>query len=172
MKTKSLLAILFIFIVGCSSSSSSERSENNSLEHSGIVNWATQIASLENRLKIEVVQFSALSGLIVSRPPTRDELSQLTKESNNITALYNEIINITPPIEAKSIHNKYIDHYAKTADYALYYVIAVKQNDLSYFEKSVNAVQDANRIGAEAYNDFEAILSKYSISCEEINFCD
>ena len=172
MKIKSLFTILFIFLIGCSSSSASERSGNSSSERSAIVNWATEIASLENRLEIEIIQFSALSNQIVSRPPTRDELSQLTKESNNITALYNEIINITPPIEVKSIHNKYIDNYAKAADYALYYVIAVKQNDLSYFEKSVNAVHDANRMGAEAYNDFEAILSKYSISCEDINFCD
>ncbi len=164
MKTKVLFIMLFVFLVGCSSSSSSERSD--------IVNWAKQIASLEKRLQSEINQFKPLSDRIVSRPPTSDELSQLTTHSNNVTALYNEIITITSPADAKSVHDQYIDSYAKTADYIRYYVIAVKQNDLTYFDKSVTAAQDANRIGAEAYSGFESILNKFSISCEEIDFCE
>ena len=61
MKIKSLFTLLFIFLIGCTSSSASERSGVSSSERSAIVNWATQIASLENRLEIEIIQFSALS---------------------------------------------------------------------------------------------------------------
>ncbi len=141
MKIKSLSTILFIILIGCSYSNSSESSESTSSERSEIINWASQIASLENRLELVINKFTALSQQIASRPPTNDELSELTKINNEATDLYNEIIDIAPPIEVKSIHNKYIDNYSKMSESVLYYVIAIKQNDLNYFEKSASAIR-------------------------------
>jgi len=164
IKAKVATSLVLIFLMGCSSTSSSDRSS--------IINWAKQIASLEKRLENEITQAQPLMSKITSRPPTRSELDKLTGYSNNVTSLYNDIINIEPPSEAKSVHSQYVDSYAKSADYLRYYVIAIKQNDLSYFDKSVISAQEANRIGEQAHSSLEELLNRYSISCEEINYCE
>ncbi|MEW6716256.1 MAG: hypothetical protein AB1345_01950 [Chloroflexota bacterium] len=157
------LVFLMILIVACSSVSP-ERGE--------IVEWASQIARIEKQLEYETTYFQPLLDRITSRPPTNDELDQLTEYNNRITALYNEISNIYVPQKARSVHALFVENYAKISDTARYYVFAIKMNDLSYFDKSVLAAQEANRIGSEAYYAFEDLLDRYSISCREIDFCE
>jgi hypothetical protein len=157
-------ALLMFLIASCSSSPESSARPD-------IITWAKQIAHIENQLEQEVSQAKPLIDRITSRLPTQDEIDQLFDYSNRITSLYNEIVGIETPLEARSVHEKYVENYAEIANSVRYYVLALKMNDLTYFDKSVTAAQEANRIGAEAYTDFESLLNKYSISCEEIDFC-
>ena len=167
MKYHTLCLIMSVgLIASCSTSSSASSGRPE------IITWAKQIANLEKHMEYEVSQATPLTDKITSHPPTQDELTQLVEYSNRITALYNAMVSIEPPPEARTVHAKYVENYAKIADSVRYYVFAVKQNDLSYFDKSVTAAQDANRIGTEAYNDFEALLNRYSINCGEIDFCE
>ncbi len=163
MKSKLSPILAAIFIVACSSGSS---------DRSSIVTWAKQFASIHNRVQANLDQVQPLIDRISTRPPSASELDQLVDYNNRITSSYNELIGIEPPPEAKAVHNKYVETYAKTADYVRYYLIAVKQNDLSYFDKSVTAAQEANRLGDEAYTAFQALLGRYSVSCQEIDFCE
>lgn len=163
MKSKFVLVTAVIFLAACSTDSS---------DRSSVVTWAKQITNIETRLQAELDQAQPLLGRITTRPPTASELDQLVDYNNRVTSLYNELISIEPPAEVSPVHQRYVESYAKTADYVRYYVIAVKQNDLSYFDKSVTAAQEANRIREEAHSALEALLNRYSISCQEIDFCE
>lgn len=163
MKSKFALVLAVLFVVSCSSSSS---------DRASIVSWAKQIASIQNRLQAELDQAQPLLSRITARPPTSSELDELVDYNNRITALYNELIEVEPPEGAKATHAQYVETYARTTDYVRYYVIAIKENDLSYFDKSVTAAQEANRLAEGAHNAFEALLNRYSISCEEVDFCE
>ncbi len=163
--------ILFLLVLLCSctpiissSSTSSNRSE--------IVSWAIELSTLEKKAKLLVDGIQPLMLTIVKRPPTASELSQLNDYSNNITDLYNQIIGMNVPKEARDIHSKYVDNYGKIADSARYYVLAIRENNVDYFNKSVASAQEANRIGTDAYYDFTDLLEKYSITCTEINYCE
>lgn len=159
-----ILIILLVNIFVACSPLSPERAE--------IVEWASHIARVEKQLEYEVTNIQPLFDLITSRPPTKDELDQLTEYNNQITSYYNEISGIHVPQEARSVHTLYIENYAKISDMVRYYLLAVKMNDVTYFDKSILAAQEANRIGAEAYYAFEDLLEKYSISCREIDYCE
>jgi hypothetical protein len=163
IKAKVATSLVFIFLMGCSSTSSSERSS--------ITNWAKQVAGLEKRLANELAQAEPLTSSSTSRPHTGTELDELTRHSDNVTSLYNEIIKIEPPPEAKAVHSLYVDTYAKSADYLRYYVMSIRLNDVRYFDKSVTAVEEANRTGEQARSALIDLLNRYSISCEEIDFC-
>lgn len=163
MKSISSIILLTALLMACSPSS---------LARSETVSWARQVASIEKRLANEAKQAKPLIDRITSRRPTQQELNELVDYNNRITSLYDELVYIRVPAEARTVHDEYVENYAKVADSARYYVLAIKQNDLAYFDKSAIASQDANRIGAKAYSDFEMLLKRYSISCEEIDFCE
>ena len=162
-KKITLLIFLSIICVACSTVSP-EREE--------IVEWASQIARIEKQLEYEITYFQPLIQRVTSQPPTNEDLNQLTEYNNRITALYNEISNLYVPQKARAVHALYVENYAKVSDTARYYVLAIKMNDLSYFDKSVLAAQESNRLGDEAYSAFANLLDDYSISCSEIDFCE
>ena len=157
------LLMFFIFLFSACASNSQSRSE--------IFVWAKLITDLEKILESEILEAQSLMETIKLRPPNDYEYQQLVDYSDRFANLYNEIITIEPPEEARSAHNKFSERYAKTADYMRYYVLAIQMNDLNYFDKSVLAVQDANRIGEEANYQFKQLLEKYSISCDELDYC-
>jgi len=161
---KIILLILLLSIFTACSTASPEREE--------IVKWASQIARIEKQLEYEITYFQPLINRVTSNPPTNEDLSQLTEYNNRITSLYNEISNLSVPQKAKTVHALYVENYAKVSDTARYYVLAIKMNDLSYFDKSVSAAQEANKLGDEAYSAFANLLDDYSISCSEIDFCE
>jgi hypothetical protein len=169
MKSKVLLIFFAWILAACITTTSSNI---NSSDRLSIIVWSKQIANLENRLESEVSQAQPLIRKIADRPPTSSELKKLVNYNNEITELYNELINIEPPSDAENIHEQFIDYYTATTDYVRYYVLAIKQNDLSYFDKSVIAVQETNRKSAKAHSSFESLLNRYSITCEEIDFCE
>jgi len=166
-KLINLLFVISICFVGCSN-----QGINNSDERSNIINWAKQIAKFERDSIIVMDEFNSLTIDISSHYPSDEELSQLTNCYNLITYMYNKLSEMNPPPNALSVHLNYVENYSKASDTILFYIIAVKQNDISYFEKSVAASKEGNRIGDEAYNGFADLLSKYSISCNETDYCE
>jgi hypothetical protein len=163
---KILILLSLILLCSCTPalSSTSNRSE--------IVGWARELSNFEKRAEILVDDIQPLMLIIVKRPPTPFELNQLNDFSNAMTSLYNQLLDMNPPKEARAIHNKYIESYAKSADFARFYVLSIRENNIDFFNLSTTAVQDANRIGADAYIDFANLLEEYSISCSEIDFCE
>jgi hypothetical protein len=65
-----------------------------------------------------------------------------------------------------------VESYAQAANSVLYYINFFSSADISLFQNSVLAAQEANRIGSEGYNELIALLDEYSISCEEIDYCE
>lgn len=169
MKSRFLIIFVAWIIAACIPTTSGNF---NSSDRMSIIAWSIQIASLENRLEAEVNKAQPLIRKIADQPPTRSELKKLVDYNNEVTSLYNELINIEPPSDAKDVHEQFIEYYTSTTDYVRYYVLAIKQNDLSYFDKSVVAAQESNRRSAKAHSSFESLLNRYSISCEEIDFCE
>lgn len=168
MRKLHLIAFLFIILIcGCSS-----QNIQSSSERSDIVEWAKQIAKYEKDAELVVNDFQKLTSDLVSRYPTNNELDKLTTYYNVINAMYNELSELEPPLKATSVHKKYVDNYSKVSDSILNYIIAVKQNDIIYFEKSVSASKEANQIGENAYREFIELLDDYSISCNEIDYCE
>jgi hypothetical protein len=159
--------LLIFFLVGCSSNNPKTLSDREE-----IIKWAKEIASIHNRFEIIMSNYDFLSQVIQKRPPTKSELSQLTTCVNDVIELYNELDSFTPPKEALSIHAKYVESLTQASNAILYYKIAVSNNDMTYFEKSLNASYEGNLLSSEGYNNFVDLLDKYSISCEEINFCE
>lgn len=171
MRAKSLLIILAYVIISCSPVMSSGTNPNSS-ERTNIIIWAKQIANLQNRFEARINQAQPLIKKISDNPPTRTDISQLVTYNNDITSLYNELIEIEPPPEARAVHEQYMDLFTSTTDSVRYYVYSVMENDLSYFDKSVEAAKETNQISTKAHSSFESILNRYSISCEEIDFCE
>ncbi|MDP2965598.1 MAG: hypothetical protein Q8N39_06100 [Pelolinea sp.] len=163
MKKVTIFFIILILFCACSSPSSAR---------SDIISWAKEIVALEKQSEIVFQNIQPLIATIVERPPTANELIQLNDYSNNVTFLYNQLIKINGPEEVRGVQSKYMDNYAKMADSARYHVLAIRNNNIDYFNKSVSAAQDANRIGDDAYNDFIQLINKFSISCSDINYCE
>ena len=159
--------VSFFFLVGCFSNS-----PKTSSDRADIIRWAKEIASIQHRFEIITSNYDSLNQVIRKRPPTKSELSQLTTYVNDVIELYNELDSFTPPKEALSIHAKYVESLSQASNTILYYKIAVSNNDITYFEKSLNASYESNRLSSEGYNSFVDLIDKYSISCEEINFCE
>lgn len=169
MKTTKMLIGLFLLFLGLNlnmacSTFSPERKE--------IVEWAYQIADLEKRLENTMISYQPLIEKISSRPPTNEEIEQLYEYHDQLVAIYNDALELHVPQEASSIHPLFVESYAKTSDSARYYIFAIKENDISYFDKSVLAAQKANSVGYDAFSAFENLLEKYAISCSEIYFCE
>jgi len=158
-----LFILIFTICVACSTDSSERRE---------IVEWASQIARIEKQIESEIIYYQPLLNRIASRPPTSDELDQLTEYSDRIKAQYIEISKVSFPPEARSVHVLFIENYAKISDTARYYVMAIMMNDQSYYAKSVIAAEEASRTGNDAFNAFENLLDEYSISCAEIDLCE
>lgn len=161
------LLLICLFIVGCVTQVS-----NNSKDRSDIVKWARQIAKYEKDSQIVMENYNQLTIGLVNHYPSEKEILQLTTYNNLITYMYNELLKIEPPPDSSSVHQNYVEYYSKASESILFYIIAIRQNDLSYFEKSVVASKEGNRIGDIAYAGFVELLNKYSISCEEIDFCE
>jgi len=136
-----------------------------------LVAWASQIASLEKQMEMEIKNWSRLSGKIESRAPTQDEYKELVHLNDRVNELYNSMIALQPPPEVKDLHWKYIVDFAKATDAVSNYVMGARMFDPSYFEKSAQAAQEKSQMDEDAYNDFQAFLDQYSIKCGEINFC-
>jgi len=164
--------IIVLFAISTCLLSCETQAAYNSEERSDIVEWAKHIAMYEKDAKLVVNNYYELSSDLVSRYPTNEELNQLTTYYNLINYIYNKLGELNPPPKASSVHKKYVENYAKVADSILFYTISVRKNDITYFEKSVSASKEANRIGDEAYKGFVDLLDNYSISCSEIDFCE
>ena len=124
---KGIILTLLVLLCSCTSTLSSS---SNSSE---IVAWAKELSSIEKRAEILIDGIQPLMLTIVKRPPTSSESSQLNDYSNNVTSLYNQLVDMNPPDEAREIHNKYIDSYAKFDDSARFYVLAIRLNNVDYF---------------------------------------
>ena len=159
--------IMIIFLLSLTTSCSTISGERQE-----IIEWATDITNIEKRLEYEFDYYDPLIKSITNRPPTDKELSELNDFSNQITKIYNDASTLYVPKDARTTHSLFLNSYAYTADMARYYYLAIKMNDLEYFDKSVKASQEANRIGSEAYYSFEDLLDEYSISCSEIDHCE
>ncbi len=96
----------------------------------------------------------------------------LNDYSDEMNRLSNEMTQLYSPSIARETQSKYAESYVKMSDAAFYYYMALRDNSTSYYEKSRESVQEANRIGSDAYTYFEDLLRKYNISCKEINFCE
>ncbi len=161
----SFLALLFTF--GCI-----QQQSLASPERPDIVNWAKKIMEIESKYKETTIQFNVLQRKLGSRFPTDDEMAELAAIYETISGFYTLLNRITPPTEALSVHRKFKERYALASDATLQYYISVGQNDITYYEKSVANSKEANRTGDEALDEFIELMSKYSISCSEINICD
>jgi len=104
--------------------------------------------------------------------PTDDDLNKLEFFFESISEFYIKLNNMSPPMAASSVHGKFKEQYSLASDAMLHYFIAVSQNDITYFEKSVENSKEANRIGSEASDEFVELLSGYSITCSEIGLCE
>ena len=164
-------ALVFLFISFCITGCASQVSYT-SVERSDILQWAKQIATHENDAELVMQEFNSLAKELSTKYPSDNELSQLTMYYNLISYMYNELSQLNPPSEALSTHKNYVENYAKASDAILFYTIAVRQNDIEYFERSVAATKEGNRIGDKAYSGFIEILDQYSISCDEIDYCE
>jgi len=168
MKKNIIVFITISFLLfGCIT-----QTDANLEQRTEIVEWAKQIAEYENDAEIIVNNYYSLTSNLVSRYPTNEEMEELTSYYNLINYIYNDLLEMSPPVDASSIHHDFIESYSKVADSILYYKIAINQNDITYFEKSVSASKEANRIGNDAYQGFIQILDNFKISCDEINFCE
>ncbi len=168
MRTLRILSFLLIFfLIGCNPTSSTQATERDE-----IIEWAKKISSTEKSLSVEIEQIGSIMWKLKSQPPSNGDISQLSGCYNNITSLYNNLLSINPPVKAKSIHDKYVESYAQAANSVLYYINFFSSADISLFQNSVLAAQEANRIGSEGYNELIALLDEYSISCEEIDYCE
>ena len=168
MRTLRILSFLLIFfLIGCNPTSSTQATERDE-----IIEWAKKISSTEKSLSVEIEQIGSIMWKLKSQPRSNGDISQLSGCYNNITSLYNNLLSINPPVKAKSIHDKYVESYAQAANSVLYYINFFSSADISLFQNSVLAAQEANRIGSEGYNELIALLDEYSISCEEIDYCE
>lgn len=161
----SIVALIFAF--GCDpqqSLSSPERSE--------IVDWAKIIVEIETENKEITDKFYILQRKLGTDFATYDDMAELKVIYETISGFYTKLNKMTPPTVATSVHRKFEEHYSLSSDTILQYYISVGQNDITYYEKSVVNSKEANRIGDEASDDFIELLIKYSISCEEINYCE
>lgn len=162
MTMQSFFGVMFIFLVACTPSPPGR---------TDVVIWARQISNLENRLEKEINQSKPLADRITSRPPNQDDLDQLTHYNDAVSAIYNDMIAMRVPPEAKSVHEEYVQNLSAIADSVRNYLLAVRLNDLSYYDRSVTSAEEAHRNGIMANNDFAALLNRFSISCQEIDFC-
>lgn len=161
----SILVLIFLF--GCSpeqSQASPQRSE--------IMNWGRKIVEIESEYKETTDKFYVLQRKLGSNYPTNDDIVELEETYETISGFYTKLNNIIPPTPASSVHRKFKEQYSKASEAMLQYYIAVSQNDITYYEKSVVNSKEANRIGDEASDDFIELLTKYSISCSDIGLCE
>jgi hypothetical protein len=163
MKYWIYIFLALTFLSGCSSSDS-QRDE--------IISWAKQITSIETRLGTEILQAEPIINRVTKEKPSQSDLKQLIDYNNNVISLCNDLNNIVVPSDAKITHDKYVENYNKISDSVRYYVLLIQTGDVSYYDKSVSAAQEANKIGNEAFNLFQDLLDQYSISCEEIDYCE
>ena len=168
MRINRIFCFLFVFLLmGCSFSSSTQATDRDE-----IVEWAKQISSIEKSFSGVSEQLGSIMWKLKTQKPTNDDISQLLAGYNNINSLYNNLISINPPGRAQSIHDKYVESYAQAANSVLYYINFFSSADLSLFQKSVLSAQEGNRIGSEGYDELVLLLDEYSISCEEIDYCE
>ncbi len=153
-----LLVFLIILITAC---------ENTTYARSDILAWAKQIAALQKKL----ISLAQRTEPFVQHGPTKNDCNQLLDISYRSKDLYNEIIKLDYPDEARSVHNEFIESYAKHSDADRDYAFYVCQNDVSYYDKYSTALKEANRLNETAYHHFLDLTIQYSISCDEIDLC-
>ncbi len=170
LKPSISILLIFGFLVSCGGPTTQYSSQSTSRNE--IVTWARKITSIEKQIENVYNEYLTLTRTITSSPPTSEELDELTDYSNRMTSLYNKAIDIDPPNDARSVHRKTIEFYGKITDSVRYYVLAINQNDLDYFDKSVIVAKDANELAKDLDEELEILLDRYSISCEEIDYCE
>lgn len=144
----------------------------NSTTRSELINWAKKITSIELDYLEDTSEFNLLVDKLGQSPPTNQDCEELAKSYKKVAGFYSDLLSEIPPTEAHEVHSKYVKQYAQASNGILYYQIAVCQNDFTYFEKSVIASQEANRVGNEAYLEFVELMKRYSITCTEIDYCE
>ncbi len=159
--------ILLIFGFSCSPHQSMY-----SPERDNIVDWAIKIVDIRLDYKETNDKFYILQRKLGSSDPTNDDIFELENTYETISGFYTKINKIIPPTQASSVHRKIKEQYSLASDAILQYYISVIQNDLIYYEKSVENAKEADRIGDLADDEFIELLSKYSISCSEIGLCE
>ena len=164
------ILLIFGFLVSCGGPTTQSSSQSTSRNE--IVTWARKITSIEKQIENVYNEYQPLIRTITSSPPTSEEFDELRDYSNRMTSIYNKAIDIDPPYEARSVHRKHIEFYGKITDSVRYYMLAINQNDLEYFDKSVVAAKEANELTMDLDEELKILLDRYSISCEEIDYCE
>ena len=165
--TRIALVLLSALCLGACSPSDPDRSAR-----SDIIIWASQIGVIESRLVLEIDRAAPLIDRVTDRPPTVSDLSQLSDYGNRMTSLYNDMAAITPPRDARQAQDLYVENYSLIEESARYYVLAIRLNNVDYFNRSAEAAAGANQVGSQAYFAFQDLLDQYSIVCSEINYCE
>jgi len=166
-KNFTLLIVLIVLVSGCSTLKS-----NTSTERSEIIIWAKSVVAFKKNYKKETDEFSLIVNKLGYTLPTDDDFLRIKTIHNNITSMYNELSMMDPPTKASEVHKKYIKQYAQASKAILYYQMCVSQNDISYYEKYASAAKEGDLVGDDADESMLELLYQYSITCEEIDFCE
>lgn len=159
--------LISVLLSACTPSISGQSSERKE-----VVVWASQIADIETRAELVMERYSTLQDKAQTRRPTQSEYDQLFAAGKEFNEFYNELNNLYSPLVAREIHLKWIESYAEMSNSMAHYISALRTNEITYIEKSREAAQEGNRLAGESYMEFEKLLDQYSISCQEINFCE
>jgi len=134
-----------------------------------MLTWAKQIANLQKTL---IANVDSSNAFLQQRSPTSSDCPQLTDFADRSKDIYNQILKLSRPEEARSVHNEFVDSYSKSADADRFYAISICQDDVTYYDKYASALVDANRTNEAAFHDFKQLMDKYSISCDDVDLCE
>jgi len=166
---KSLFSTFLLVMLLCACNPNNVQ---KSKERQEILSWAKVIAEIELDYLEITEDFYILQRKLGSSLPTYNDLTSLQVMYETISGFYTKTNKMNPPTAASLVHAKFSEKYALASDAILQYYISASQNDILYFEKSVTNSKGANKLNDEAYQGFIEILNKYSITCDEIEFCE
>jgi len=137
-----------------------------------VLQWAKQVVPLGKALKSENADHQVLVDALRTRIPTHDDCLQLREFTNQSSDLYNQMVRMHPPEQARSVYLEFVEAFSSNTDADRYYALYVCQNDVSYYDLHAQAVEATNRRGETALHDFKQLLEQYSISCGDVDMCE
>jgi len=159
---KMFVAFLALCLVACGP---------NQKERADLIEWGKEIGGLQKNLVSSIHTSDAFILDLSTRVPNREDCNQLKEFIEPTTAIYNAALDLTPPEEARLVHNKFVDSFARNADVSKYYALYICENEASYYDQYTLAVTEANRLSEEAFHDLKVLMEDNSISCSEIDLC-